>query len=401
MIDINNCCGCEACKNICPVNAIQIVKNKEGADVPQIRKELCIHCGICEKVCPLTKRDSVCEQSSTEVYAVQISNKEKCRQASSGGLGPAIYDYSLKNGGIVYGAAFTEDFDVQHIRCENERDIAKIVGSKYTQSKMGDIYCHIESDIKKGKQVCFVGTPCQNQALKNFLNVRGTAADNLFCIDFLCHGVASPMVWKDYIQELEKEENQKILSVTFRNKRKGWSTPDLKIVFANKIYTQLLGEEPYYNCFFKNYILRESCYHCPFASLHRPGDITIGDFWGAEEKFSKVIETELGVSLAIINTPKGKDLWEQIKHSCWNEKISFNMFSQRSLHLPAIRPLKRENFWVEYFQAENKIDVVRKYGKVNKIVYRLKLKMVAFAKKIKIYRCCVSLAAKIGGNGYD
>lgn len=393
MIDVNKCCGCEACKNICPVNAIMIVKNEEGADISQICERQCINCGLCEQVCPLSK-SNVCGKDLPEVYAAQINDREKCQQASSGGMGPAIYDYFIAHGGIVYGSAFTEDFDVQHIRCKNEKDIAQIVGSKYTQSKMGDIYCHIETDIKDGRQVCFIGTPCQNQALKNFLQSRRVAITNLFCIDFICHGVPSPMVWKDYIQGLKKEKNQEIRSVKFRNKSKGWSTPDLKIEFPDTIYTKFLGEEPYYNCFIKNYTLRESCYHCPFTSLYRSSDITIGDFWGAEERFSEVIETELGVSLAMINTPKGKLLWENIKHNCWNERVDFNMFYQRSLHLPALRPAKREKFWNEYLHAEKKIEVVRKYGKVNKTFYRLKTKMVAFVKKIKVYQYCVALATK-------
>ena len=49
--DKNNCCGCTACKNICPKNAITMVMDSEGFLYPQIDEKLCVNCGMCKKVC--------------------------------------------------------------------------------------------------------------------------------------------------------------------------------------------------------------------------------------------------------------------------------------------------------------------------------------------------------------
>ena len=393
LVSEKECCGCEACANICFRNAISMKENSEGFLYPVIDEESCVECGLCEKVCPVGEQEK--EEKYISAWAAQNLDREKRIESSSGGIVFAICKYVIEQNGVVYGAAFNEEFEVEHIRCSDMRSLRYIMGSKYLQSRMGDIYVNIEADIKQGRKlICFIGTPCQNEAVKKYLLVKHILNENIIFIDFICHGVPSPLVWSDYLQYLEKVYEDKICKIKFRNKRKGWQTPDLFIQFRKKSMSELWGENVYYNCFFRNYTVRESCFRCKFTSEGRKTDITVGDFWGAEEYFSKKIDVKTGVSLVLVNSERGQRIFEEIKQYCWSEKIDSSMFYQRNLHVPTERPGKRELFWVEYLN-EDRGEVMQKWGYTNKILYKGRCVLVSFIKKIKMYKVCAKLLTRI------
>ncbi|NZA40105.1 Coenzyme F420 hydrogenase/dehydrogenase, beta subunit C-terminal domain [Eubacterium callanderi] len=305
-IQIKECCGCTACKSICPQNAIQMKQNKEGFFYPVINENNCIECGFCTKVCQKTIKTS--SNYPIETYAA-FSKNEKIRSiSSSGGIFGSIADYYLKNGYLVYGARFNESFEVIHAKVN--KDVESFYGSKYVQSNLENVYISIKNELKDGKKILFIGTPCQVLGLNNFLKQKNCNKENLLLLDFICHGVPSPLILKNYLLELEKKYNSKIRKVSFRNKTYGWNLFSLKIEFYNNnTYIKNLKEDAYLQGFLKNLTLGESCYKCKANNFRSNSDITLGDYWGVE-KFLKDYNynDDKGVSLLLINTLKGKKL---------------------------------------------------------------------------------------------
>ena len=54
--DKTKCCGCNACFNVCPKQAISMEYDSEGFLYPKIDNEKCIKCGLCLKVCPIINK---------------------------------------------------------------------------------------------------------------------------------------------------------------------------------------------------------------------------------------------------------------------------------------------------------------------------------------------------------
>lgn len=190
------CTGCHACAAKCPKQCIKMISDTEGFWYPQIDEEECINCGLCERVCPIITPIKFEDPFSPMAYAC-YNRDEKVRLASSsGGIFTLIAEAVLKQGGVVFGAGFDEDFNVCHQCVERVEDLDKLRMSKYVQSKIGETYREAENFLKENRLVLFTGTPCQIGGLKAYL---GKSYDNLITQDIICHGVPSPMVWEDYL----------------------------------------------------------------------------------------------------------------------------------------------------------------------------------------------------------
>ncbi|MDD2391373.1 MAG: Coenzyme F420 hydrogenase/dehydrogenase, beta subunit C-terminal domain [Bacilli bacterium] len=357
------CCGCTACMNICPTKAIKMVEDEEGFLYPKIDQALCINCGKCRKVCPFQNEINISNKlSKPTVYAVK-HNKESVRmKSSSGGVFTAISDYVLNNGGVVYGAAFDENFNVIHKKAETSEECNKFRGSKYVQSDLSNVYKQIKDLLKSDRQVLFSGTPCQTAGLKSFLTNSRTNTDNLIINDIVCHGTPSPKIWLDYIDFIEK--GNKLKSYSFRFKERGWHGYNIMAEYKNgkrKINTKEL--KIFTNLFSSDLLLRPSCHNCKFANIDRKSDITIGDFWGIE-KTMPGIDDNKGISLALVNTVKGEQVFEKIKENIdfWENKIEDSL--QPNLISPTKKPLKREVFW-EYYYKNGFLFIAKKYGGYN------------------------------------
>ena len=308
--DEKNCCGCEACLNICPTNAIQIANNKIGFSYPVINYELCIACGKCNHVCAFQKdKDTGNEPIFT--YAAINKNKTLLSRSSSGGVFAALSEVIINKNGIIYGCAYDEYFLPKHINITDIKDLYKIQGSKYVQSSIGLIYRDIKKNLDNDRWILFTGTPCQVAGLKSFL---GKDYDKLICTDVICHGVPSYEFFKDYIKFLEDKYKGKIYKINFRDKYKGWGLL-CKIEFIKngkklKKYI-ILDKSYYYRYFLEGHIHRESCYQCKYACSFREGDFTMGDYWGVQ-KFHNEINTSLGASVLMVNTQKGLELLKEL-----------------------------------------------------------------------------------------
>lgn len=310
-----NCYGCELCKDICPVHAIEMVEDEEGFKYPKIDKEKCIKCGLCEKNCIYRKK---IEKEKNEdyplIYAASYKDENVLKNSSSGGVFTALYKYVLAQKGYVVGVKYNEDMVAEYAIADNEKECEKFRGSKYVAANINDVRVKIKEKLEKGKTVLFTGNPCQIKALKTYLNKD---YDNLYLVEIFCHGVPSPKVFRLYIKYLEEKYKSKVVDFKFRDKEAGWGTgkgSTIKVEFENgKVLYEPAKYNNYNRAFANNNILRPGCSNCEFAGVNDIADMTIGDFWGIEKvmpKYSK--KQKNGISIIRINTNKGNTLFEDI-----------------------------------------------------------------------------------------
>ena len=287
-----NCCGCSACEQSCPVQAIQMTRDKIGFEYPVIDQTTCINCGLCEKTCPIINEQN--SRIPNHVYAVKNKNTETRLASSSGGVFSILAQEILENKGIVYGAAFDDNWNVHHTRIDSTEKLHLLQGSKYVQSKIGIIYKQVKTDLINGKKVLFSGTPCQIAALQNFLKKKYT---NLITVDVACHGVPNPRIWEDFLNE-QAHSRSEIKNISFRDKSTGWNTFSFLINISNKQHSQKAWEHVYMLLFLHNFILRPSCHKCHFRNGKSGADFTISDYWAIERNYPNFADDK-GVSALI------------------------------------------------------------------------------------------------------
>lgn len=308
----NDCCGCKACGDVCPKNAITFMLDEEGFFYPNVNAD-CIECGLCSKVCP-AKNDVETDSTRPTFIGCIDKNKERRDRGSSGGLFGLLALELMSEGYEICGAAFDDNLQLKHCFANSEEGVDKQKKSKYLQSDCGGIYWQVKQKIKDGKKVMFVGTPCQCAALKRFL---GEQVSNALIVDFACHGVPSQDLFDKCIKYYEGQHECKVLSYSFRHKTKRYGSPKNFLLYIQKDNKTLPVEGKYYQepfyCGFQKYItLRPSCYQCKFARTERVSDITLADFWGIEEATKKWDRTS-HPSLVILNSQKGRQVFERIK----------------------------------------------------------------------------------------
>lgn len=354
-----HCFGCTACEHICPVSCIKMVPNEQGFLFPSVNEDVCIGCSKCLKVCPYLQDQNIGAAlfPETYVYAAKHIDDEIRMQSSSGGVFTAISDYILHNQGIVYGAAYDENMIVRHMRVDSIVGRDSFRGSKYVQSNLGNAYISIKKDLQNDRLVLFSGTPCQVAGLRKYL---GKSFANLLTVDIVCHGVPSPKVFADYIQELERKHKENILDCRFRDKSNGWKNLTLNIRGYKKSKYMQSATSSYYTLFLNNTILRPCCYECGFTNFNRPGDITIGDYWGIEKSHPE-FEDEKGVSLILINSKQGQAMFDEISDSFTLLVSNHQECLQKNLLQPTLANPRKDIFWNDYKEYGYSY-VAKKYG---------------------------------------
>lgn len=305
VINKTSCCGCNACCNICPTNAIQMINDEKGFLFPSIDKEKCINCGMCEKVCPML----VNKHNKNNPIAYACYNKdEKIRmESSSGGIFTLLAINIINHGGVVFGASFNNENLVEHICIDNIYDLYKLRGSKYLQSNTNTTYKEVKGYLDKNVLVLYTGTPCQIEGLLSYLQID---YENLYTQDIICHGVPSPKVWKKYL-EFRLGDNKDKIIINFRDKSEGWSNFNIVLQNDSIKYKNVYKKDLYLKAFLKDICLRDSCYNCKFKKLNRLSDITLGDFWGISEVLPEMNDDK-GTSLVIVNSKKARGLFDKI-----------------------------------------------------------------------------------------
>lgn len=309
--DKTKCCGCGACVAVCPQNCITMQEDKEGFLYPSVDTDKCVNCGLCKKVC--LYNSDIGKNDKAEVYACCNLDDEVRLQSSSGGVFSAIAKKIINDGGAVYGCAFDVADGAKHIRVDNIDDLAILYGSKYAQSDTGAVFGQVKEDLNLGKKVLFSGTPCQINGLKSYLN--GIDDKNLVLADVICHGVPSKLLYKYYVDYIELKAKKKVKTLSFRDKTAGWEKYGIKIGFEDGTSAVVPSEKNYFmKVFLSDIMLRPACYKCVSKDNHCLSDFTMGDYWGADEKFGDLNDGK-GLSVLIVRTQKGAKLFDEIKDS--------------------------------------------------------------------------------------
>lgn len=364
LIENKKCTGCYSCAAICPKSCIEMKNGNDGFLYPHIDITKCIDCKICQNHCPVINPIGAGTKQKKEAFAAISKNAFIRENSSSGGIFTHLAEKIISEGGVVFGARFDDSFSVIHDFAESTEELAEFRGSKYVQSRIGDVYKRVKEFLEIGRYVYFSGTPCQIAGLKAYL-VKDY--NTLFTQDLICHGVPSPAVWKRYVKYHEIEKDSKTIRTFFRYKKYGWKKYSLLFEYSdNREYTQPLTKDLYLKGFLSNLYLRDSCYHCCFKGKERISDITLADFWGVENIVPE-INDDKGTSLVLINTDKGKRLFESVNSSLdvksvdRNEALKYNTAAFQSA---TINP-KRSQFFTDFQNGdlENKrfLKLMRKY----------------------------------------
>ena len=319
-----DCCGCGACKAICPRKAITLSLDSEGFWYPLINQDVCVNCGLCQKTCPSINVNESCI-NKTKAVGCKNTNVEEQLNSASGGIFTVIAKCILKKKGIVFGAKFRSDWNVEHGFIQEESELDSLCRSKYVQSDASNSYPLVKDFLLKEKNVLFTGTPCQCLALRRFLRKD---YDNLVVVDIVCHGVPSPKIWQQYLNEESEKIGcsvSEIEEIRFKYKEKDkyhWKHPGFLIKWKNgKLFKIFSNKTSYENGFLTNLFTRPSCAKCKMKPLASSSDLTIGDFWGVEKVYPDFMDKN-GVSILFINTKIGELIYHEIQSQLLTLQIS-------------------------------------------------------------------------------
>lgn len=345
---------------VCPKDSITFQEDEKGFSYPVIG-DACVHCSACLKVCP-RNTGMMLNNCDPEVFAAFSKDKQIRKKSSSGGLFSEIAKHILNQGGVVFAARLSRDQkEVVFDSCKSVEKLSAFQGSKYVQSNPGLIYRQIKKTLSEGIKVLFVGVPCQVDGLKKYLN---RDYSNLITIDIICHGASSPKLWREYLSELETKQRAKASNVSFRFKKPNWTRFSLKVDFDdNTTIVNSKFEDPYLISFLKEISMRDNCHCCEYTSTSRTGDITLADFWGYHSYNFKMRNTEKGISLVLVNTEKGKAIYEEIQDAIRSERRTMKeaISGNRSLQAPWEKNELSDAFWNEYLYGEGMSSALKKY----------------------------------------
>ncbi len=334
IVDKKQCCGCESCIQSCPRQCILLYEDEEGFLYPQIDKQSCIDCGFCERVCPLLGEHE--KKMPQKVLAVKNLDEEERIYSSSGGVFVALAREVLAMGGVVFGTVFEDANRVKITYAEILDDVFPMMGSKYLQAEVGTAFVDAERFLKQGRNVLFSGTPCQIYGLHKYLRKEYS---NLLLVDFLCHGVPSPGVWRRYLNETIKKifsarraadgkntvfsslnAMSTLVDIEFRDKiLYGWKKfsfvvrkkSALKADQNSVLLSDIHRENPFMRGFLADIYLRPACYECKCKNGVSRSDLTIADFWGIDTLMPD-FDDDKGVSLVLVNTEKGQLIFNKL-----------------------------------------------------------------------------------------
>lgn len=360
MIDVSNCCGCTACKSICPVQAIEMEMSTGGFLYPKIDDEKCIKCGLCKKVCPMINHANK-QLVNNNFFAIK-SSLEIRKKSTSGGVFKMIADEWLDKKGIIFGVSFDEKNRVIYKIISSKEELNEILGTKYVQADLSNVFKKIKESIDNNEKVLFIGNPCVVKGLLLYLENK---RENLFLIDHICNGVPSPGFWNMYLKYLE--EDGKIEDFIFRDKVKAndGHTVSYKVNGENKQINFL--DEKFCRIYSKSIGIRNSCFNCKWCQVDRDSDITIGDFWGAEKVIPEFVDG-YGISLVITHNEKGLYFINKIKEKCCYKEVRKEDTLQPRLISPPKNSILNKLFVKDIDDAlenytKEKIDkIINKYG---------------------------------------
>lgn len=336
------CIECGVCAAVCPVQCITWREDSWGERAPFINVDQCIGCGLCASRCPAACMPRAMRPQS--VYAVYSLDSEERKRCSSGGAATIFARQVVRSGGVVFGAAFEEDGQVSHRCVSDEEGIEALRGSKYVLSDLRDSYHRIHNKLMRGREVLFIGAPCQVDGLYAYLE---NDFERLTTMDFVCHGAPAPRFFREYLESLEQKAGRKSDRIVFRGEN-GYCL----ILSQDGVpfYEGPRTQDLYYRAFLSNLLTRECCIRCPYASTARVSDLTVGDFWGLGEERPFLGDPDGGVSEVLVNTRKGARLLDLCKEELYCEQRTLEEARRgnKQLQGPPVPHPMRETFRGRY-----------------------------------------------------
>ncbi|MEN6471859.1 MAG: Coenzyme F420 hydrogenase/dehydrogenase, beta subunit C-terminal domain [Clostridiaceae bacterium] len=373
-----HCCGCRACEQACPQNCIQIKQDNEGFLLPFCMDEnTCIECAACVRVCPTL--DRAIGHKAELAYGLIHKNTDITNNSASGGAFSALASYVIDRGGTVFGCIMDKDLNVLTAEARNWEDLKAMQSSKYVQCDTNIQYTRIQERLYKCEWVLYCATPCQIAGLKKYLN---NEYDTLILVDLFCHGVPAQGLFAKYLEYLGKAKKHPVEKLVFRDGQREWGTTGYYIA-GNKF--EYLDTDPFYYSFLAGNTYASICYHCPYANRERVGDISIGDFWGVQELYPEV-DISRGVSAVLVNTTKGKQVFESIEDKviCFKSTVEHVSLYNTVLIEPTKLYEKRDELY-RHFQKMPMEEFVKLYLAPNiSITQRIKLRTYSFLVKLRL-----------------
>lgn len=310
-----NCTGCGLCANVCSKDAILMVWSKEGFLVPMVDTEACVNCGLCVKMCPAQPGAMDREVYADDIESVVAYGGWNCDDeihcgSSSGGVFSALAEQVFTEGGCVFGVVWKDKVTATFTKAENMVELEPMRGSKYTQAEPENVYRDVKKELLKGRQVLFTGTACQVYALKKYLR---RDYDNLLTFDIVCHGVPSRKLLQAYVKHYEQVGGKELKEIYFRFKDGNWQGYKVQKRFIDgTVLNHVNSQDMFMNLFIGDKMLNKACYNCPHAHLPRPGDMTLGDYWGNLQALHPDWPISDGIGSLVANSEKGKAVLENL-----------------------------------------------------------------------------------------
>lgn len=330
-------------------------EDPEGFLVPKIDPKKCISCGLCEKVCPQNKTFSSGEVSFLAAYH---RDAETRLRSASGGVFPALAQKILQRGGAVCGCVLDDSLQPVHIVSENSDDVKRMQGSKYVQSAMQDCFRQIGALLCASRPVLFSGTSCQVAGLLQCLEQSGISRELLLTVDIVCHGVPSPKLWRAYLSFYERKKHRRVQRYSFRSKDYGWGVRNTQGSYMSIAESaggrrdrSSLALRLWNAVFDTDWAIRPCCHACPYASVQRKSDITVGDFWGIENVMPEMDDGQ-GCSCVLLHTKKGQEALTELTDlsELITAPVHVEDITRKNPNLCRPTPEKdgREQFWEDY-----------------------------------------------------
>lgn len=306
----------------------------------------------------------------TIVYAAYLKDEERLKYSSSGGMVTALSDVALRFDYAIVCSVYNYEKNICEFKLlttAEERDEAR--GSKYMQSYPDDIFGEARKWLLENptKKLMFFGTGCQTAGFLNYIEIHNMRS-RVVAVDLICHGVPSPVIWKQYITALTDKYTETLREISFKDKRNGWEHPTSVAYFGDKE----VSIQQFRNMYSRRHIIRPSCYECQWCKTDRDTDLTIGDFWHIGERVSDFYNP-MGNSVVLLHTEVGKEVFDYCTEYLEYQECSVKQCMQPNLKNPTARPEMRDLFWKEY-KTKGLEYVTQKYG-VKNMLNRVRIKL--------------------------
>jgi coenzyme F420-reducing hydrogenase beta subunit len=267
-------------------------------------------------------------------YAARSLDDSILRKSSSGGVVSELSKMVLKEGGVVVGAKWSDDFlKVDHVAVNAESDLQSLQGSKYLVSDLHNAYGEIKGALESGRRVLFIGTPCQTYAIRHKFGSNGL----LLVCAIACFGNVPSIIWRKYVSCLEARKKSKIKHVVFRDNSCGWKNSRFVVDFVNATsINERLYDNEYMKVFLSGWANMQSCLACQFRNGSNGADLLVGDFWGIDDVFpdmsdNKGVNVILAYSALLID--KLKRLKLDLREVKYEQAVAKNPFIEVSPHI--------------------------------------------------------------------